>query len=64
MGVFMDWIQVLTIIGTVVGIGAWIHSDVRMIENRLDTHITAINARTDQLYIALIEIIKQQKDRK
>jgi hypothetical protein len=64
----MDWIQVLTIIGTVLGAAAYLHSDFRVLENRLDTHIVAINervdaanARTDALISILIDVVKKQK---
>ena len=53
----MDWIQVGSLALLIIGAFAWIHSDIRTIESRLDTHIVAINervdaqnARSDQLY--------------
>lgn len=73
----MDWIQVLTIIGTVVGAAAWLHSDLKWLhsdlrttEARLDAQIgsmreaqAAQNARTDQLYNMFCDLLKQQKEK-
>lgn len=48
----MDWIQVLSIIATVVGTGYYIHREVQ-------TDIKSANARTDRLYEMFIDLIKE-----
>jgi hypothetical protein len=62
----MDWIQIsswaqtLTIIGVIIAAVAWIHSDIRAMENRLD----AANMRIDQLYTAFYDLLKDHKEKK
>ena len=77
----MDWVQAFTVIGVLGAFIFWLvnklDSDIKTLGNRLDQHITAINARvdsandridfanqrTDDLISLLIEHIKQQKDK-
>lgn len=50
----MDWIQVFTIIGTIVGFLIW-HA------NRVDTEASRQAARTDELYKMFVDLLKNNK---
>lgn len=48
----MDWVQVLSIMATVVATGYYIHREVQ-------ADIKSANARTDRLYEMFIDLIKE-----
>jgi Ni,Fe-hydrogenase I cytochrome b subunit len=50
----MDWIQTLSIMGTVIATGYYIHREVQ-------ADIRAANLRTDRLYEMFIDLLKAQK---
>lgn len=52
----MDWIQVLTIIATLIGGIFYIHSDVREIRKDMQ----AQNSRIDKLYEMFIDLLKNK----
>ena len=58
----MDWIQVASIIFTILGSAYYIHcgiqSDIRTTNERIDQQ----SARTDRLYEMFCEMQKQMKD--
>lgn len=49
----MAWIQVLTIIASVVGTGFYIHRDIQ-------ADIKCQSARTDKLYEMFIDLLKER----
>jgi hypothetical protein len=53
----MDWIQVLTIIVTLLGGIFYIYSDVREIRRDLQQQ----GARTDRLYEMFVDLLKEKK---
>lgn len=61
----MDWIQVIAIIGFLGGFMFWLFtkldSDIKIIGNRVDQHVTTSSNRTDQLYQMFIELLKDGK---
>ena len=50
----MEWIQTLSIIGTVLASAYFIHRDIR-------ADIKAANARTDRLYEMFVDLLKDRK---
>jgi len=50
----MEWLQTLSIIGTVIVSAYFIHRDVR-------EDIKSANARTDKLYEMFIDLLKEKK---
>lgn len=50
----MDWIQTLSIIGTVLASAYFIHRDIT-------NDIKAANARTDRLYEMFIDLLKEKR---
>lgn len=68
----MDWIQAITIIGTLSAFIFWLFnkldSDIKGVSDRLDKWIMHSTARmdsqskrTDQLYQMFIDLLKEQK---
>ena len=57
----MDWLQTITIIGSLGGFMMYflnrIHNDVKSIGARLDGHAT----RIDQLYKMFVDLLKERK---
>ena len=53
----MDWIQVLTIVATLLGGIFYIHNAVK----DLKSDIKQQNSRTDRLYEMFIELLKEKK---
>jgi len=53
----MEWIQTLSIIGTVVGSAYYIHRDTR---EELE-ELKAQSQRTDRLYEMFIDLLKEKK---
>jgi len=57
----MDWIQTITIIGSISAIVFWavnkLDSDIKSLGNRLDGHAQ----RIDQLYRMFIDLVKEKK---
>ncbi len=52
----MDWIQVLSIIATLIGGVFYIHSDVREIRQDMQTQ----SARIDKLYEMFVDLLKNK----
>lgn len=52
--VFMDWVQTISILATVVASAYYIHREVQ-------TDIRASNARSDRLYEMFIDLLKDKK---
>ena len=68
----MDWIQVLTIIGTLGAFGFYLgnrlDNDISSLSNRLNSDISSLsnrldanNQRTDRLYQMFIDLLKEKK---
>ena len=55
-GLIMDWIQVLTIVVTLLGGIFYIHSDVREIRKDMQQQ----SARIDKLYEMFIDLLKSK----
>lgn len=53
----MEWIQVLTIIVTLLGGIFYIHSDVKEIRKDMQTQ----SARIDKLYEMFVDLLKERK---
>jgi len=53
----MEWLQVLTIVATLLGGIFYIHSDVK----DLKSDIKQQNSRTDRLYEMFIDMLKEKK---
>lgn len=53
----MEWIQVLTIIGTLLAGIFYIHSDIREIRKDMQQQ----NSRIDRLYEMFIDILKDKR---
>jgi len=53
----MDWMQVVAIIGSLLGGIAYIHSDIKEIKKGLDKQTD----RTDKLYEMFIDLLKEMK---
>jgi hypothetical protein len=57
----MEWIQVLTIIGFIVGINYYFISNLQKHIDRIDTDMKSQGARTDQLYQMFVDLLKERK---
>lgn len=55
--VFMEWMQVLTIVGTLIGGIFYIHTDVKEIRKDMQQQ----NARIDKLYEMFVDLLKTKK---
>lgn len=53
----MEWLQVFTIIATLVGGIFYIHADVREIRREMQQH----GARVDKLYEMFVNLLKERK---
>lgn len=52
----MEWMQVLTIVVTLLGVVFYIHSDVKDIKREIQQQ----SVRTDRLYEIVIDLIKEK----
>ncbi len=50
----MDWIQTISIMGTVIATAYYIHREIQQ-------DIRAANARTDRLYEMFIDLLKEKR---
>ncbi len=55
----MEWIQTLSIIVTVLGTAYYIHRDVKLDIATQTSRTDQVNARMDQLYSTIIDLIKE-----
>lgn len=53
----MEWMQVLTIVATLVGGIFYIHSDVKEIRSDMQQQ----NARVDKLYEMFVDLLREKK---
>ena len=59
----MDWIQVLTIIASLLGGVFYIHSDIRDIKKDMQQHnarMDQLSGRIDKLYEMFIDLLKNK----
>ncbi len=57
----MEWIQTLSIIGTVIGSAYYIHRDTRSDVASVREEIKSQSQRTDRLYEMFIDLLKEKK---
>jgi uncharacterized membrane protein len=57
---FMDWIQVLTIIGSVAGAVIYVHNDSKAYMSQIQEDRRQQTERTDKLYEMFVELLKQK----
>ena len=56
----MDWIQVLTIIGSVAGAVIYVHNDSKAYMSQIQEDRRQQTERTDKLYEMFVELLKQK----
>lgn len=57
----MDWLQVISIIATVIGSAYYIHREIQADIRSICEEIKSQAARTDRLYEMFIDLLKERK---
>lgn len=58
----MDWVQTLSIIGTVLASGYYIHREIQIDIRCIREEIKAQSGRTDRLYEMFIDLLKERRN--